>query len=241
MIPICLIKTLFSGEAMLRETLLMLALIWISTPDWKAQAQMQEQDRVLQTVLRMKATLDGITDYTCEVDQAYYSDEKEAHRYRFRFFFKLGKKIRIEFLDPYSGLIIYYHGGKGDATVVPFPVLSFLKIRLSLDNPMIRTPTGQRVDQTDMDYFIQFLLKNLSGPGHGEGEYHEDQDSVHFSLTAMDYLQGQEMERYRISVSKSYWLPTRIERYTLQGRLVERSIIGNYLLNQGLGEELFGP
>ncbi len=226
---------------MLPKVTLSLVVLIVSAAGWKASVPAQPQDGILQLVSKMKAALDQIYDYSCEVDQTYYAGGGETLRYRFKFSFKTGKKIRIDFMDPYAGLTIYYSGGRQDATVVPFPFLSFLKIRLSLENPMIRTPTGQRVDQTDMDYFMEFLTKNLSGPMRAEEEYQEEEEEILFSFRAMDYLENRQVERYRITVSKLHWLPVRIERYSGEGKLVERSLIGKYLINQGLDDKVFEP
>lgn len=226
---------------MLPRLALSLVVLMVSAAGWKAWVSAQPQDGILQVVSKMKAALDGIYDYSCEVDQTYYAGSGEILRYRFKFSFKTGKKIRIDFIDPYSGLTIYYSGGRQDATVVPFPFLSFLKIRLSLENPMIRTPTGQRVDQTDMDYFMEFLMKNLGGSMRAEEEYLEEEEEILFSFRAMDYLEDRQIEKYRIRVSKSHWLPVRIERYSGEGKLVEMSLIGKYLINQGLEDQVFEP
>lgn len=201
----------------------------------------QPRESMLRVVWKMKETLESIRDYSCEVEQTYYTQGDETIRYRFKFSFKTGKKIRIKFVHPYSGLVIYYSSGREDVTVVPFPFFSFFKINFSLDNPMIRTPTGQRVDQTDMGYFMKFLMRNLTRPIGATEEYEEREQEVVFSFRAMDYLENLRAEHYRITVSKSHWMPVRIERYSQEGTLIERSIIKDYLINQGLTDRSFEP
>jgi outer membrane lipoprotein-sorting protein len=49
------------------------------------------------------------------------------------------------------------------------------------------------------------------------------------------------MEKYRIVISKKYWLPIGIERYKLDGTPVESMQIRNYSINTHLDDHLFHP
>ena len=182
-----------------------------------------------------------VEDYACEVEQIFYQGGEESQRYRFKFYFKRGKKIRVDFSYPYSSLTIFYREGEKEATVLPFRFLSGLKFRLSIDNPTIHTPAGQRINQTDMEYFIHFLLKNLEQARQMKGEFFEDRDQVGFWLWGYDYIGGKDLEKYHIFVSKKNWLPIRIERFQLEGRPLEVGTIQNYTINTHLSDKLFLP
>jgi outer membrane lipoprotein-sorting protein len=116
-----------------------------------------------------------------------------------------------------------------------------MKFRFSIDNPVIRTPAGQWINQTDMDYFIGFLFKNLEKVKQKTDEFYEDKDQIRFWLWGLDYIEGKNLEKYRIILSKQYWLPIRIERYDLEGKPLEVSIIQNYAINAPLSDKLFVP
>ena len=180
-------------------------------------------------------------DYTCEVEQVFFQDGVEDQHYRFKLYFKKEKKIRVDFSHPYSALTIFYIGGEKEATVVPFRFMPALKFRFSLDNPMIKTQAGQRIDQTDMGHFIGFLSKNLKRVKQREDEFYEDKEEAKFLFWAMDYIEGKTLEKYRISISKRHWLPIRIERYSLEGNPLETTDIQNYTINTRLEEKLFVP
>jgi outer membrane lipoprotein-sorting protein len=198
-----------------------------------------EENRVLAVVHKMTSAFKIVEDYTCEVEQIFYQNGEENQRYRFKFHFKRGKKIRVDFSYPYSSLTIFYRGGEGEATVMPFRSLPALKFRVSIDNPIILTPAGQRIDQTDMEYFVSFLMKNLEEVKQKMDEFSEDQNQIKFWFWAMDYINEKDLEKYRIYISKRNWLPVRIERYHLEGKPLEVSIIQNYTINTGLQDELF--
>jgi len=189
----------------------------------------------------MESAFKTIENYACEVEQIFFQNGMEDQRYRFKFYFKKQKKIRVDFSHPYSSMTLFYMDGEKEATVVPFRFMPGLKFRFAVDNPMIKTLAGQRIDQTDMGHFIDFLTKNLKGVNQGEDEFHEDKERVRFLFWARDYIEEKSLEKYRIFVSKRYWLPVRIERYTLEGKPLETTDIQNYSINTHLEDKLFVP
>jgi outer membrane lipoprotein-sorting protein len=106
---------------------------------------------------------------------------------------------------------------------------------------MIKTLAGQRIDQTDMGYFIDFMSKNIQRVKQREDEFYEDGEQVTFLFWAKDYIEEKSNEKYRVSISKKHWLPIRIERYSLEGMPLEITDIKNYLINSHLEDKLFNP
>lgn len=200
-------------------------------------------ERILAVAQRMEAAFKELADYTCEVNQIYYRNGEEDQIYRFKFFFKKEKKIRIDFSHPYPTMSIVYNGGeeKAKATVVPFRSASKVKFHFPIESGLIKTPAGQRVDQTDMGYFISFVFKNLRRVEQKEAEIQENTERVTFTLWAFDYLEEKTSEKYRISISKKNWLPDKIERYHLDGKPIEITHILNYSVNSRLEDKIFNP
>jgi outer membrane lipoprotein-sorting protein len=200
-----------------------------------------EENRVLRVVQKMESAFKAVEDYTCKVEQIFYQDGEESEHYRFKFYFKRGKKIRVDFSYPYSSLTIFYSEGDKEATVLPLRFLPGMKFRVSIDNPIIHTPAGQRINQTDMEYFIKFLLNNLEKVKQKMDQFYEDKDQIRFWLWGLDYIEGKDLEKYHIFVSRRNWLPIRIERYHLGGKPIEVSLIQNYAINTHLNDKLFVP
>jgi len=200
-----------------------------------------DEDRILAVAQHMEAAFKGVEDYSCEVEQIFYQNGAENQRYRFKFYFKKGKKIRVDFSHPHPGLTVIYNDDETKATVIPFRSSPVFKFRLSVDNPFMKTLAGQRINQTDMGYFIDFLSKNLKKVDQKENTFYEDEQRVEFLFRAMDYIEERSLEKYRISISKKYWLPIRIERYNSEGKLLEVSDIKNYVLNTHLEDRFFLP
>jgi outer membrane lipoprotein-sorting protein len=220
-------------------TLLVLACLLLHSENLEAAAG--DEDRILAVAQNMEAGFKRLEDYTCEVEQFFYQNGVENERYVFKFYFKKEKKIRVDFSQPHSGLTIFYHDEDKEATVRPFRSLSPLKFRLSVDNPLLKTLAGQRLNQTDMGYFIKFILKNLRGVEQKENEFREDGERVEFLFWALDYIEEKSPEKYRISISKKHWLPIHIERYNSGDRRLEVTDIRNYVLNAHLQDKFFLP
>jgi len=200
-----------------------------------------DKNKILTIVQRMESAVKGMEDYACEVEQLFFQNGVEDQSYRFKFYFKREKRIRVDFSHPYSSLTIFYSDGDKEATVMPFRFIPTLKFRFSIDNPMIKTLAGQRIDQTDMGYFVDFMSKNLKRIKQEEDEFYEDGEQVKFLFWAKDYIEEKSDEKYRISISKKHWLPIRIERYSLEDRPLEKTGIKNYIINTHLEDKLFIP
>jgi len=200
-----------------------------------------DDPRVLVAIRRVESTFQAVQGYACDVDQIFYQDGSERQRHRFKLYFKRKKKIRVDFLSPYPSLSIFYAGGDREATVMPFRFLTALKFRYSIDSPKIRTLAGQRIDQSDLGFFIEFVLKNLSEVNQGEEDYQEDEEQIRFLLRAKDYVRNQNLETYRITISKTFWLPVRIERRSLDDRPIEITDIRDYRINVHLEDKFFIP
>lgn len=199
---------------------------------------------VLPIVQEMVSAFQRVNDYTCDVETIYYQrwqDEGGYERYRFKFYFKRAKKIRVDFSQPYPGSTVIFSEGNEEATVIPLRFLPGLNLHMSLRNPMLTTPTGQRLDQTDMGYFIEFISRSLKEINKKNGQMREDEEKIILFIKALDYLHGEKMEQYRIVISKKNWLPIRIDRYELDGKPVESIQIRNYSINTHLDDHLFHP
>jgi len=225
---------------MIRSIPILPFLIFLLVAAVNAASVSPQGDQVLSLIEKMQAAFKDVKDYTCEVEQVFYDEGAESQHYRFKFYFKREKKIRVDFYHPYPTLSLFYDGGR-EVIVLPFRAMRLLKFHLSVDNPKIQTLAGQKINQTDMGYIIVFLSENFREISQEGEEFEEDRDQVKFWFRALDYIQRQKIERYRIFVSKENWLPLRIERYSLEMKPLELTIIKNYTINTHLEDKLFVP
>jgi outer membrane lipoprotein-sorting protein len=189
----------------------------------------------------MEGAFKTLEDYSCEVEQVFYQNGVEGQHHRFKFYFRKQDKIRIDFSHPYSLLTILYREGEKEATVLPLRFLPALRFRFSVDDPTIKTLAGQRIDQTGMGYFIDFVVRNLKRVEQSGDKFDEGSGQTRFLLWAMDYIHEKSTEKYLISISNKYWLPVRIERYSLADGLIEVSEMKNYHINNHLEDRFSHP
>ena len=221
--------------------LLLILMIVFFVPMAVAAEEQPKGNKVLSITQKMAEAFQKVQDYSCEVEEIFYGEGIEDPHLRFKYFFKKGKKIRVDFIQPYRGTTVLYIQGTKKATVIPFNFLPILRFRISIENPMVKTPTGQRIDETDMGYFIDFLFQNLKNVKQGENEFQEDGERVSFLFWALDYIKGEKLQKYKIVISKSNWFPMIIERYELNGDPIDTAHIENCLINTHLDDSLFNP
>lgn len=215
------------------------AVMFLEITSIGASAELSGEDKILAVVRKMISVFENVEDFTCETEVTYYNEGIEDQQWRVKFFFKKGEKFRVDFSYPYKGVSIFYRGGDEKLTVRPFRFFPALKFRLSIDDPIAKTPSGQRIDQTDVAYFIRFIFKNLKSIEQREREFREDGERIQFLFWALDYIEGKSLEKYRVLVSKKNWFPLRVERYNLEGKLVELIIFKNYFIDSHLEDTLF--
>jgi len=222
----------------LRVFLILFLLLFTSTRATSAGPRHLE-NKVVSVVQQMSSAFQKLRDYTCDVEVTYFRDGAQHQQYLFKFYFKKKKNIRVDFSTPHRGSTILYRDGKEKATVIPFKFFPKLKFNISVNNRVLKTPAGQRIDQTDMGYFIRFVFENLEKVKQKDHEYQEHDEQITFLLWAMDYIDWKDVEKYRVVISKKIWLPVLIERHDKHGRPLEISRIKNYVIDTGLDEKLF--
>jgi outer membrane lipoprotein-sorting protein len=196
---------------------------------------------VMAVAEKMEAAFKGVKDYTCDIEQVFFKNGVEEERRHFTFYFKREKKIRVDFSSPHSGMTVLYQGNAEAVTVIPLRFLPFIRLHYPVDDPRVRTPAGQRVSQSDIGYFIEFLFRSLKTVQQGEAEYREEGNRITFQFRALDFTKGTSVEKYRVTLLRMNWLPVRIERYTQEGKSIEIDIIQNYRINTGLEDNFFVP
>jgi len=95
---------------------LILAFLLLPIANPPFPSERSDENRVLTVIEKMEALFKTTEDYTCEVEQIFYHDGVEDQRYRFKFYFKRDKKIRVDFSHPYPALTLFFEEGEKKAT-----------------------------------------------------------------------------------------------------------------------------
>jgi len=186
---------------------------------------------IVATVQKMIAALETVEGFRCETDIRYYRDGKADKRFIFTLHAETQGRVSLRFSRPYPGVKVVYRQGDSRLTVKPFQFLPIVTFSLSIDNPLVTSPTGQRINHCTLEYLITFLHENGEVITKRASEYSEGEDRIAFICWAKDYTNEKELNRYRVVVSKENWFPSRVERYNQQNLPIEIISFKNYTID----------
>jgi hypothetical protein len=186
---------------------------------------------IVAAIQKMIASLETVEGFRCETDIVYYRNGKADKRFMFTLHAETQGSISLVFSRPYPGVKIVYRQGDDKLTVKPFKFLPIVTFRLSIDNPLVISPSGQRIDHCTLEYLIQFLHENGELITKRASEYSEGEDRIAFICWAKDYTNEKELNRYRVVVLKENWFPVRVERYTQHDLPIEVITFKNYTID----------
>jgi outer membrane lipoprotein-sorting protein len=224
-------KTLFCGIV----ALFFLALL---PPDSLARSG-PERERILETIARIENAYRDLQSYACDIEGIYFDSGRELERYVYRFYFRQPNLFRIEFREPYPGMTIFYTQGDKEFVARPFSMFPSIQFRISVDNSLFKTPSGQGVNQMHLFYFLEFLRQNTGSVPQDNPDFTSNEEGLSFWITSEDYARGGTMVRYRMHINTRVWLPDRIDRYDMAGTPLEFTIFRNFSVNPALGRAFF--
>jgi outer membrane lipoprotein-sorting protein len=187
----------------------------------------------------MEAAYEEVRDYQAEAEVRTYSKDGSFETQVFLYNFKKPKWIRLDFESPYSGLILVYPDENGKVVVRPSGLTRFLKFHLAPDNFLIKVPSGQRIDQTDLGLLIRNISHSLGEGRRGPVETREDNEQIEIRVLADNHFLRGIITLYRFSINKRLWLPVRVEESKPDGQLERMVIFRNLRTNIGIPDSLF--
>ena len=186
---------------------------------------------IVAAVQKMAATFETVERFHCETDICYYRDGKPDKRFFFTLHTETQGTVSLRFSRPYPGVKVVYHQGDDKLTIKPFKFLPIVTFRLAIDNPLVTSPSGQRIDHCTLEYLITFLHANGELITKSASEYREDEERIEFICWAKDYTDEKELNRYRVVVLKEHWFPSRVERYNQHNLPIEIISFKNYTIH----------
>ncbi|HTZ39867.1 MAG TPA: hypothetical protein VMB77_06905 [Syntrophales bacterium] len=218
-----------------------LALLFSSLLPLESQARPgpdPDRERILEAIGRIEDAYRELKSYECDIEGIYFHSGRESQRYDYRFYFRKPNLFRIEFRRPYADLTIFYTQGEREFVARPFSMFPSIQFRFSVNNPLFTTPSGQRVNQMQLFYFLEFLRQNAGTLPQGNPDFKSGDGGLSFWVTSNDYATGATV-RYRMHIDTRVWLPDRIERYDMAGTPLEFTLFRNFSINPTLDEAFF--
>jgi hypothetical protein len=133
----------------------------------------------VETVLKkMEAAYDEVKDYQTDVEVRIYKKDGAFKTERSLYTFKKPKSIRLDFLSSHPRMTLVYPDRNGKVLLRLPGLLPVFTFHLMLDDPRLETPSGQRIDQTDLGLLIKNIRHSLTDQRRGPVSISEDKDTL---------------------------------------------------------------
>lgn len=194
----------------------------------------------METILKqMEAAYDEVNDYQAEVEVMLFEKDGSIKSEKSLYTFKKPKWIRIELLPPSPGIVLVYPDPNGKALMKPQGVLSVLTFHLSLDDLLLQSPSGQRMNQTDLGLLIKNIRHSVTDQRRGPVSLSEDKDTFQIQVLADDHFRRGVETSYQYLISKELRLPVEVGAATANGVQEGKIIFRNLRTNIDVADELF--
>jgi len=159
-----------------------------------------------------------------------------------RYFYKKPGFVRMEFIKPHKGAVLVYIPDKKKARLRPFSYLKPLVLTLDPDSGMITSPTGHRVDASDLGAFLETAKKLAE---HGKSRI-TGSAMVGKREVLLVEVRGEEgvtvngaIHRYLLWLDPQTMLPLRTQAFDAGDKPVEDVVMDDLEINVDLADSLF--
>lgn len=166
------------------------------------------------------------------------ADRRDALHYCY----KRPGHVRIELIAPLAGAVLIYSPVSGRATLWPRGHRRFPTLDLRPDHPLIRTPSGQRIDRSDLGA----LYENVQAvQRHGTvallgGDTVGGRDAAHIAVEAGADFDGA-VARYELWLDAGRHLPLKVQSHARDGRMIEAIALENMQIDPEFPDHFFEP
>jgi hypothetical protein len=187
----------------------------------------------------MEMAYAGLKDYQATVEIKTYQTDGSHKTQRFIYTFKKPKRIRLDFESPHRGMVFAYPDENGKVVMrLPGPV-QFLKFHLAPDNPLLRLPSGQHIDQTDLGLLIENISRSLTDGRRGPIEIAEENRTLRIRALADDHFRQGVVTLYQFFIDERSWLPMKVEESSPVGDPQRTVTFHDLRINIGVPESYF--
>lgn len=186
-----------------------------------------------------QARFAALHTYQVTVQSAAAADDRQVIRY----FYRKPGWVRMEFIQPYRGMVLIYDPGTNRVRLWPFGVNHLPSLSLAPDHPLLRGAHDHRIDRSD----VGALLANLRDlREHGSLTLLGDAEVAGRAATGLDIIGHADsavtgVHRYRVWLTRDTLFPLRVESFDLDGNLIETVDMADAEVDVRFPERLFTP
>lgn len=160
-----------------------------------------------------------------------------------RYYFKQPGHVRMEFVTPHNGAVILYSPTTRRVTLWPLGQGRFPRLTLRPDNRLIQSPTGQRVDHSDMGALYRNVLA-LQAQGTTEilgRESINGADLLHLVVTGKAGYAIGLVARYQLWLNEATGFPSQVVSYGVDGKTLETVTLDGLIRDPAFPPGFFEP
>ncbi len=167
-----------------------------------------------------------------------YGDQSDIIRYSYK---KPGF-VRMDFVQPHKGAVLIYSPLTKKVRLWPFGS-GFFSLTLSPENRLVLSPTGHRVDRSDIGVLLH-NVKTLQRSGRttvvGE-EIVAGKKTTRLVVAGTATFVVDNVHRYELWLDHVTRLPLKAVSRDLRDDIIETVVMDDLNVNIKLGDELFNP
>lgn len=170
---------------------------------------------------------------------SFHADGEEQIRY----YYKKPGFVRMEFIRPHAGALLVYSPITQRVRLWPFGAKHFPELNLSPRNPLIQSPRGENVDQSDIGALfgnVRTLLEHGTAEVLGEDSV-AGRTTQHLVATGVPGFTVAGVHRYELWLDTSSQLPVRVISRNQDDAVLETVMLDALEINVPLTETLFNP
>lgn len=146
--------------------------------------------------------------------------------------------VRMDFVTPHKGAALVYLPTTGKVELRPFGFAKALTLTMKPTARLVRSPSGHRVDESDIGVLIENALK-LSEQGSENFLREETRQKtlmVVLEIVGRDKAVVHGVNRYLLWMDKKLKLPRVVESYDAENQLIEGLFLDDLIINPEFAE-----
>lgn len=185
-----------------------------------------------------RVRFDAMDGYRATVSSAHAEGGEQL-----RYFYRKPGLVRMEFIRPHAGAVLIYDPSEQKARLWPFGIGRFPPLSLDPGNPLIRSPRGERVDQSDVGALldnVQALAEDGSVLLVGE-ETLEQRAVRHMEITGNGEHTVAAVHRFELWLDAVTLFPLKIVSHDRDDAVLETVRMDDVEIDPTLPSDLFAP
>lgn len=177
--------------------------------------------------------------YQVTVQSTAASGDRQVIRY----FYRKPGWVRMEFIQPYRGMVLIYNPGTRRVRLWPFGVTHLPSLSFAPDHPLLRSAHGHQVDRSDVGALLVNLrdLREHGGLTQLGDAQVAGRAAMGLDITGHADSAVNDVHHYRVWLTRDTLFPLRVESFDLDGTPLETVDMADAEVDVSFPDRFFTP